>query len=37
MHFYYLPKEKLPMAPRTSKEPALQVDLVLFNASIDAQ
>jgi hypothetical protein len=37
MHFHYLPKERLPMAPRTSKEPALQVDLVLFNASIDAQ
>jgi hypothetical protein len=32
-----LPKGRPPIAPRTWKELSFQVDLVLFNASIDAQ
>jgi hypothetical protein len=37
MHLPNLPKGRSPIAPRTWKEMSFQVDLVLFNASIDAQ
>jgi hypothetical protein len=34
MHLHDLPKERVPIAPRTWKEPSLQFDPFLFSASI---